>query len=140
MKIRIHYDIERFKLSESLRTKRIAGKIITDAGRKLGLVDVIFTSDKKLVEINREFLSHNYFTDIITFDYCEGRTVYGEIYISVDSIRENSKSLNVTLRSEVNRVIFHGFLHLCGYNDSSRKEKETMHDMEDMYLALYNAE
>jgi len=140
MRINFHYDIEGFRLRESGKIKRVIRKIITDAGKKPGTAEVIFTSDAKLLEINREFLSHDYLTDIITFDYCEGKVINGEIYISADRIRYNAVENNVTLWNEASRVIFHGFLHLCGYTDGDQKEKAEMTEREDMYLALAEAE
>jgi len=113
---------------------------MADSGRKVGAVAVIFTTDEKLLEINREFLKHDYLTDIITFDYCEGKTVNGEIYISVDRMRENAVLLKTTLKNETRRVIFHGFLHLCGYGDGDERKRAVMRDREDMYLALAEAE
>jgi len=140
MKISFHYDIEGFRLRETGKIKRVIRKIIKDAGRRAGSVEVIFTSDEKLLEINREFLSHDYMTDIITFDYCEGKIINGEIYISTERVRYNARENRVTLWNEASRVIFHGFLHLCGYADGSQKEKEAMTEREDMYLALVEAE
>ncbi|TFH47369.1 MAG: rRNA maturation RNase YbeY [Bacteroidia bacterium] len=140
MRIEFHYDISGFRIRESRRIKRTIARIINDAGRRGGSVAIIFTTDGKLVEINKEFLKHDYLTDIITFDYCKGKTVNGEIYISVDRIKENAVLLNTTLKSETRRVIFHGFLHLCGYSDAEEKERIIMRDREDMYLALTEVE
>lgn len=140
MKINFHYDIEGFRLRETGKIKRVIRKIVKDAGKKTGSAEVIFTNDDKLLEINREFLSHDYMTDIITFDYCEGKVINGEIYISTDRIRINARENRVTLWNEAARVIFHGFLHLCGYADGNQKEKAAMTEREDMYLALAEAE
>jgi probable rRNA maturation factor len=140
LRIEFHYDIDGFRIRESKRIKTTIARIIKDAGRKGGSVAIIFTTDEKLLEINREFLKHDYLTDIITFDYSEGKSVNGEIYISVDRIRENTVLLSTTLKSETRRVIFHGFLHLCGYNDSEERERNIMREREDMYLALTEAE
>lgn len=107
---------------------------------KTGLVDVVITGDDKVYEINREFLGHDYLTDIITFDYKKGNTVEGEIYISADRVRENASKFGVTAGAEMRRVIFHGFLHLCGYDDRTAGEKKMMREMEEMYLALSYAE
>src|SRR5512133_1969624 len=140
MQLNFHYDIEGFRLRDSRKVKRVINKLIIDCGRKPGKVEAIFTSDEKVLEINREFLSHDYLTDIITFDYCEGKVVNGEIYISADRIKENAKANHVTLMNEAARVIIHGFLHLCGYGDGSQKEKAVMTEREDVYLALVEAE
>ena len=140
MKVRFHYDIEGFRLRDVSAVKKIISRIIADAGLKTGVCDVIFTADEKLYEINKEFLGHDYYTDIITFNYNEGKTVNGEIYISVDRVKDNAVNLSVKLKSEIRRVIFHGFLHLCGYDDTTPELKNRMSEREEMYLALSYAE
>ena len=140
MKVRFHYDVEGFRLRDVSAVKKIISRIIADAGRKTGVCDVIFTGDEKLYEINREFLGHDYYTDIVTFNYNEGKTVNGEIYISVDRVKDNAINLSVKLKSEIRRVIFHGFLHLCGYDDRTSEQKSRMAEREEMYLALSYAE
>ncbi|MDM8001629.1 MAG: rRNA maturation RNase YbeY [Bacteroidota bacterium] len=140
MRISFHYDIDKFRLRDSRIIKKIAGRIISDAGMKAGIVDVVITGDEKVYEINREFLGHDYLTDIITFDYKKGSTVNGEIYISADRVKENAGEFGVSAGAEMRRVIFHGFLHLCGYDDRTAGEKKKMTEMEEMYLALSYAE
>lgn len=140
MRVSFHYDIEKFRLRDSRIIKKIAGRIVADAGLKTGLVDVVITNDEKVYEINREFLGHDYLTDIITFDYKKGNSVNGEIYISADRVKENAGKFHVSEVTEMRRVIFHGFLHLCGYDDSTAGEKQKMTEMEEMYLALSYAE
>ncbi len=140
MRINFHYDIEKFRLRESRMIKKVVTRIVSDKGMKGGLVDVIITSDDKVYEINNEFLGHDFYTDIITFDYNSGKTVNGEIYISADRVRENAGKFGVSAISEMKRVIFHGFLHLCGYDDRTAEEKRKMSEMEEMYLALSYAE
>jgi rRNA maturation RNase YbeY len=140
LKVRFHYDIEGFRLRDVSAVKKIISRIIADAGLKTGVCDVIFTADEKLYEINKEFLGHDYYTDIITFNYNEGKTVNGEIYISVDRVKDNAVNLSVKLKSEIRRVIFHGFLHLCGYDDTTPELKNRMSEREEMYLALSYAE
>lgn len=140
MKINFRYDIEKYRLRDGKLLKRIINRIVSDAGLKGGVGDVIITTDEKVYEINREFLGHDYFTDIITFNYNKGKSVNGEIYISAQRVKENAEKFGVTLKSEIRRVIFHGFLHLCGYDDSTAEEKKKMSEMEEMYLALSYAE
>jgi rRNA maturation RNase YbeY len=140
LRVNFHYDIEKFRLREGRMIKRIINRIVSDAGMKGGLVDVIITGDDKVYEINNEFLGHDYYTDIITFDYNSGKTVNGEIYISADRVKENAGKFGVSAISEMKRVIFHGFLHLCGYDDRTAEEKRRMSEMEEMYLALSYAE
>lgn len=140
MPVNFHYDIEKFRLRDSKVIRKVIGRIISDAGARSGKSDIILTNDQKVYEINSEFLGHDYFTDIITFNYNKGKTVNGEIYISVDRVKENAEKYSVQFRSEIRRVIFHGFLHLCGYDDSTAEEKRKMSEMEEMYLALSYAE
>jgi len=140
LRISFHYDIDKFRLRDSRIIKKIAGKIVADAGLRAGLVDVVITDDEKVYEINVEFLGHDYLTDIITFNYRKGNTVNGEIYISADRVRENAVKFGVSAGTEMRRIIFHGFLHLCGYDDSTAGEKQKMTEMEEMYLALSYAE
>jgi probable rRNA maturation factor len=140
LKISFHYDIVRFRLRESNAVKKIMARIISDAGLKAGNLEVIFTSDRKLYEINCEFLGHDYYTDIITFNYNAGRTVSGEIYISADRVRENAETYKTPLKYEIRRVIFHGVLHLCGYDDRTKEQQKKMSEMEELYLVLSYAE
>ncbi|MEP6749426.1 MAG: rRNA maturation RNase YbeY [Bacteroidota bacterium] len=101
-------------------------------------LNYIFCSDKYLLEINKSFLQHDYYTDIITFNLAAKNTpVEGEIYISLDRVRENSKELNEYSSRELHRVIFHGVLHLCGYGDKTPKEAQVMRQKEDFYLNAY---
>ncbi len=140
MSISFHYDIDRFRLRDSRIVKRTACRIVTDARRKVGKIDVIFTTDEKLYEINSEFLGHDYYTDIVTFNYNEGKVTNGEIYISAPRIKENASRYDVSLKSEIRRVVFHGILHLCGYKDGTEEERKRMSEMEEMYLALSYAQ
>jgi rRNA maturation RNase YbeY len=140
LKVKFHYDIENYRLRDSKLLKRIISRIVSDAGLKGGVVDVIFTGDGKVYEINSEFLGHDFYTDIITFNYNKGKIVNGEIYISAERVKENAEKFKVTHNSEIRRVIFHGFLHLCGYDDRTAEEKKGMSEMEEMYLALSYAE
>lgn len=99
----------------------------------------IFCSDEWLWQMNRNFLQHDTYTDILTFDLSEpGVGISGEIYISLDRVRENARKMGVSYRDEVCRVIFHGALHLCGYNDHTKREKTEMRSKEDQYLRLYS--
>jgi len=135
-----HYDIEKFRLRDVKLIRKVISRIVSDAGHRCGKVDVVMTNDGKVYEINNEFLGHDYYTDIITFNYNKGKTVNGEIYISVDRVKENADKYLVPFKSEIRRVIFHGFLHLCGYDDSTAEQKRKMAEMEEMYLALSYAE
>jgi rRNA maturation RNase YbeY len=107
---------------------------------KLAELQYIFCSDDRLLEINKQFLNHDYYTDIITFNLSAGKAnqpINAEIYISVDRVRENARDFNSSVQMELHRVIFHGALHLCGYKDKTRKDQAEMRKMEDRYLRLY---
>lgn len=112
-------------------------KSITSAEeKKCGDISFIFCSDEYLLEMNKKYLNHDYFTDIITFDYVSGVLVSGDIFISVDRILENSKVFNTTFENELCRILAHGVLHLLGYKDKNKKDKKMMTFKEDYYLKL----
>lgn len=104
---------------------------------KMGAIDFIFCNDEYLLQINQQFLNHNDYTDIITFDLTEAGPKLGEIYISVERVTENAQSLGLTREDELRRVMFHGCLHLCGYKDKLNDDKVLMRQKEDEYLRLY---
>ncbi|MEO6931611.1 MAG: rRNA maturation RNase YbeY [Chitinophagaceae bacterium] len=116
--------------------KCVIHQIFKDRDVSLKSLQYVFCSDHSLLDLNRRFLSHDTYTDIITFSLAEtGMPIEGEIYISVDRVRENAQSLNIRLQSEVVRVIFHGALHLCGFKDKSAAQKKEMRSQEDKYLS-----
>ena len=106
--------------------------------RKIGNISIIFCSDNYILDINQQFLQHDYFTDIITFDYCEGNTLSGDLFISIDSVRANADFFGTTFENELNRVIVHGILHLIGYDDHTEEEQKTMRSKENYYLEKRN--
>ena len=108
--------------------------------RILGSLVYIFCDDEKILEVNRQFLNHDYYTDIITFDYCRGRLVRGDMYISLDTVHSNAEGLNCRYDSELKRVIVHGLLHLCGINDKAPGEREIMEAHENQALMMLDAE
>ena len=105
--------------------------------KKLGQINIIFCSDDYILQVNKKYLQHDYFTDIITFDYCEGETLSGDLFISVDSVRENSVYYKTDFTEELDRVIVHGLLHLIGYDDHSEEEQKTMRSKENQYLQIH---
>lgn len=106
--------------------------------RKLGDINIIFCSDNYILDVNMKYLQHDYFTDIITFDYCEGNVLSGDLFISVDSVRENSVFFKTEFTDELNRVIVHGLLHLIGYDDHTPEDQKVMREKENYYLDLRN--
>lgn len=118
--------------------KRFLSGIFRKEKTALSAVTYIFCSDDELLKINRQFLKHDYFTDIITFNLAEKKEpVQGEIYISIDRVKDNAKKENTTIKEELHRVIFHGILHLCGYRDKTMDELKKMRKAENKYLSLY---
>lgn len=105
-------------------------------GYKTGEISYIFCSDKRILEVNNEFLQHDYYTDIITFDYTEGKTISGDLFISLDTVTSNAEKFNTDPTSEFHRVVIHGILHLCGINDKGPGEREIMEQHENEALAL----
>ena len=106
-------------------------------GKKIGEIAYIFCSDEKILEVNRQYLQHDYYTDIITFDYCEGNRLSGDLFISLDTVRTNADQFaGGDYRRELNRVIIHGILHLCGINDKGPGEREIMEEAENRALEL----
>ena len=109
-------------------------------GRKVGEIGYLFVDDEKILEVNREYLGHDYYTDVITFDYDEDDTVSGDIVISLDTVRSNAQLLGKTYEEELYRVIIHGILHLCGINDKGPGEREIMEAAENKALAMRNGQ
>jgi probable rRNA maturation factor len=137
-KVHFHFLEGRISLSRRSELKLFIASIFKKERQKLAGIRYIFCSDHYLLQVNREFLDHDYYTDIITFDLSEPRQpINAEVYISVDRIRDNAKQFTSSLQNELHRVIFHGALHLCGYRDKTREEKAQMREMEDKYLKLY---
>ena len=106
--------------------------------RRIGNISIIFCSDNYILDVNQKYLQHDYFTDIITFDYCEEDKLSGDLFISVDSVRENSIEYGTEFSEELNRVIVHGILHLIGYDDHTEEDVAVMRKKENYYLSLRN--
>ncbi|HEV7379883.1 MAG TPA: rRNA maturation RNase YbeY [Dyadobacter sp.] len=127
-----------FKVPQTLRTKKWIKDIAHSEGYKIGDLNYVFCSDDYLLEINRQYLDHDYYTDIITFDNSdeEGK-LEGDIYVSVDRVRDNAVSLEVAFEVELRRVLIHGLLHLIGFQDTDDELKKQMRSKEDECLLLY---
>ena len=105
-------------------------------GKKIGEIGYLFVNDDKILEVNNQYLGHDYYTDIITFDYCEGNQLNGDLVISLDTVRTNAVLFGKAYDEELHRVIIHGILHLCGINDKGPGEREIMEAAENKALAL----
>lgn len=140
MAITYHTEKEGFEYGQKRLTSAWLKKVIETEGGSLGDISVVFCSDQYVLQTNRQFLDHDYFTDIITFDYCltkgKKRLISGDLIISVDNVRENSETFKTGFKNELRRVIVHGVLHLLGYGDKQEDEKAVMRAKEDEYLAL----
>lgn len=127
-------DIQSFKLREKSIKKYIKELIYSEI-KECGELSIILCSDNYLLEMNKQYLNHDYYTDIITFDYVENNIISGDLFISFDRIKENAKKLEIDFIKELYRVIFHGVLHLVGYNDKTNEEQRLMTDKENYYLS-----
>ena len=126
-----------FSLANRKELKSFIESIFKKEGKKLDSLNYIFTTDKAVLEINKQFLSHDFYTDILTFDLSESSSIKAEIYISVDRVKDNAMEMNVPFKQELLRVLFHGVLHLCGYKDKNKTETMQMREMENFYLSKY---
>lgn len=111
-------------------------RVAAGYGKTIGEIAYIFCSDEKILEVNRQYLEHDYYTDIITFDYCEGKRLNGDLFISLDTVRTNAEQFGSSYETELHRVIIHGVLHLCGINDKAPGEREVMEAAENRALDL----
>lgn len=136
-KVCFFFEQKDFSLKDRGLLKTFIEGIFKKEGRRLESLNFIFCSDKRLLDINRQFLKHDYYTDIITFQLSEDGPIQAEIYISIIRVRNNALTLGTTFKSELHRVIFHGILHLCGYSDKATAERQIMRKMEDKYLKSY---
>ena len=128
-----HEDCKRLSIKRDEIQQRIQF-LLSKEGRSCGDLSIVFCSDDYILNINKEYLSHTYYTDIITFDYSENQIVSGDLFISIDRVKENALKYQVSFKEELTRVILHGVLHLAGYKDGTKCEKEEMRLKEDFYL------
>ena len=125
-----------YKLSGKRKIKEWIKQVISLNHKKYGEINIILTGDKKLLELNKSHLNRNYYTDIITFDYSVKNKISGDLFISIERIKENSDKYRINIDKELKRVIIHGILHLLGYRDKSKQEKDKMRMIEDRYLKI----
>lgn len=126
----------KFELKGKLLNNRWIKMVIGSEIKKPGDIAFVFCSDHYILDINLKYLQHDYFTDIITFDYCEGERISGDLFISIDSVRENALLYGVAFEEELDRVMVHGVLHLLGYDDHTPEEIKVMREKEGYYLAM----
>ena len=137
-KISFYYLDRNPGIKNRTRLKEFIAQLFSNERKNLGNLSYIFCSDKHLLKINQDFLHHNFYTDVITFDLgSAGSPVEGEIYISIDRIKDNARTMKLSFAEELHRVMFHGALHLCGYKDKSKRDELLMRQTEDKYLNLY---
>ena len=136
----ITYNCENVKMPAIRRrdTSAWIRRVAQSYGRRVGEVGYLFCDDEKILEVNREYLGHDYYTDIITFDYCEDDLLNGDLVISLDTVRSNAELFHKDYDEELHRVIIHGSLHLCGQNDKGPGEREQMEAAENRALAMRN--
>ena len=134
MAIRYFNDGVLFQLEGKRKISQWLKQVAAREGKKTGHLNFIFVSEEIIFDINKQYLNHHHYTDIITFNHSEGNTVSGEMYISVDTVRANAKTYQVDFRNELLRVMVHGALHLCGYKDQTASERREMRTKEDQYL------
>ena len=123
---------------EKIQVKRWINAVAHVYGKKCGDIAFVFCTDERILEVNKQYLQHDYYTDIITFDDVEGNVINGDIFISVDRVKENSIEFQTSFGNEIHRIIIHGVLHLLGYKDKAPKDKRLMTEKEDLYLKLFN--
>ena len=126
----------RFDLKQKMQNNRWLKMVAGSEMRRLGAVNIIFCSDRYILDVNMKYLQHDYFTDIITFDYCEGDRISGDLFISIDSVRENALFYGTEFENELNRVMVHGLLHLIGYDDHTEEDIAVMRQKENYYLEM----
>lgn len=137
MSVQFFFLSKGISLAKRKELKSFINFIFKNEKRQLTSLTYIFCSDDYLLKINQDFLNHNYYTDIITFELSDTKEIMGEVYISVERVKENAQNIGVSSTNELYRLIFHGALHLCGYKDKMNLEIKEMRAKEDFYLRLF---
>lgn len=135
--ISFNYELD-FKLENETAFSDWISKVISSEIMNEGEINYIFCDDEYLLEINQQYLDHDTLTDIISFDYCVGNELHGDIFISVERVRDNANDFNVPFEEELKRVMVHGVLHYCGYKDKSEKDEKLMREKEEEKMKLFH--
>ena len=134
----IQFEIEKkYSIKEKRRIKEWLKLVAFEEGNKIQNLNFLIVGDKRMIHFNKTYLNHDYSTDIITFDSSENKNISGDIVISIERVKENSKKYKVKLEDELRRVMVHGLLHLLGYDDKNEKEKKRIRKKENYYLKMY---
>ena len=134
MPVHFHNEEVSFSFNNKREVSLWLKSVVSSFQKELGVINVIFCNDKYLLKVNQTYLNHDYFTDIITFNYNENNLISGDLFISIDRVKENAINQKMEFNVEIHRVIVHGVLHLCGLNDQSKQEKEIMRGRENLFL------
>ena len=137
--ISFNYKFE-FKLQDESLYSNWISRVILSENKKEGDINYVFCDDEYILQINQQYLNHDYYTDIISFDYTVGNELHGDIFISVDRVRENALDYNTSFEDELKRVIIHGVLHYCGYKDKTEKDEQLMRSKEDVKIQMFHVE
>jgi probable rRNA maturation factor len=129
-----------YKLDNETQFSNWISAVILSENKKEGDINYIFCDDEFILEINKQYLNHDYYTDIISFDYSVGNELHGDIFVSVQRVQENAEDFNVTFDEELKRVVIHGILHYCGYKDKSEQDQLIMRQKEDEKIKMFHVE
>ena len=135
--ISFNYETE-FELSNEEIFSEWISQVILSESKKEGDINYVFCDDEYILKINKQYLNHDYFTDIISFDYSVGNELHGDIFVSIERVRENSVDFNTTFEEELKRVVIHGVLHYCGYKDKSEAEELVMREKENEKILMFH--
>lgn len=137
MGVLIHHNHTGYEMPNDNQLTRLALSVIDQEKFQPGEINIIFTDNKEILQLNRQYLNHDYYTDVIAFHYGPAREVEGDVFISLDKVDENAREYGSGFENEVLRVTIHGLLHLIGYTDSTDEEKKAMRSLEDRYIQYY---
>ncbi len=137
MAIFIHEENSKFHVKHKRKIKQWLSQLIQNKKHEVGEVNIVLRTDEELLRMNQEVLNHDTYTDIITFNYNQEKEINGDLFISIDRIKENAAKFAVSIEDELYRVMAHGVLHLIGYNDKNSKDQKTMREQENLALELY---